>query len=173
MKKAYLIIASVLALGLTSCSQNEEVNSLVGNYTYKVSGVVTIEHSDTLVGDVHLTPETGTMTLTGTGKEKEVVMSFNQTSGDVYDVTAVVTGDSLYVRPTHRNIEVEVARDTLVLGTVIKRQEIFDVEVQGSGYMLSNGDVCLMLTYDGEERNDPKYKLSGKNIHLHCVRNAK
>lgn len=173
MKKSYVILWSVLTLALTGCQQDPEVNSLVGNYTYKASGVVTLQQSDTIFSDVHLTPETGTMTLTTTGKDKEVVLSFNQNSGDAYDITAIVTADSLYVRSFHRNIDVEVPQDTLLTGDVIMRREIYDVEVKGAGHQLSNGEVCLMLSYSGVQRNDPDCLLHGQNIHVHCKPNAK
>ena len=169
MKKIYVILCGVLALVLTACHQNEEVNNLLGNYTYKVSGVVTVD----TIGDVHLTPETGTMTITNTDKEDEVIMSFNHNGGDAYDIRVMVTKDSLYLRPTRRYIDVEVAQDTLLLGNVTRRLETFDVLVQGSGHMLSNGDVSFLLSYDGQALNDAKRTLDGKNIFLHSKRNAK
>jgi hypothetical protein len=145
---------------------------LVGSYTYKTSGVVTIQSASS-VGEVHLPPETGTMALTDTNKENEVVLSFNQSLGDAYDFSAFVTSDSIYLRPIHRNIDVEVARDTLLSGNVLKRLETFDIEINGSGYMLNNGELCFMLTYKGVQRNAPDCVLSGKQIHTHCKRNAK
>lgn len=169
MKKTYVILLSVLAWMLTACQQNEEVNNLLGNYTYKVSGVVSVD----TIGDVHLAPETGTMTFTSTDKDDEVLMSFNHNGGDVYDIRAMVTKDSLYIRSTQRYIDVEVAQDTLLLGNVSKRRETFQIAVAGSGHMLSNGDVSFNLSYNGQAINDPSCLLSGKNIHLHCKRNAK
>ena len=169
MKKIYVIMCSVLALALTACNQNEEVNALVGNYTYKASGVVNVSE----VGDIHLTPETGTMSLTDTDKEDEVIMSFNHNSGDAYEIRATVTKDSLYVRPMHRYLDVEVSRDTTALGTVIKNNETFDIEVAGSGKMLSNGNISFVLSYSGKALNDASRTLNGKNIMLQCKRNAK
>ena len=169
MKKTYMLFLSVLAVVLTACNQNQEVNALLGNYTYKVSGVVTVD----TVGDVHLTPETGTMSITHTNNEAEVILSFNHNGGDAYDIRAMVTKDSLYLRPMHRYIDVEVAQDTLLLGNVTKRLETFDVLVQGSGHQLSNGDVSFLLSYDGQALNDANRKLTGKNIFLHSKRNAK
>ena len=169
MKKRYVLFLVMFAWCLTACNQDPEVNSLVGNYTYKVSGVVSVDS----VGEIHLTPETGTMTLTATDKEREVIMSFNHNGGDVYDIRANVTSDSLYLRPMHRYVDVEVAQDTLVLGNVTHRRETYDVQVSGSGHMLSNGDVSFALTYAGHAINNPGSTLSGKNIFLHCKRNAK
>ena len=169
MKKTYVILMSVLALMLTACNQKDEVSSLIGNYTYKVSGVVTVDS----VGDIHLTPETGTMSITTTGKDHEVIMSFNHSGGDAYDIRANVTTDSLYIIQAHRYIEVEVAQDTLILGVVTHRRETYDVVVSGSGHMLSNGDVSFSMNYAGKAINDETSLLSGKNIFLHCKRNAK
>ena len=169
MKKIYIIMCSVLALALTACNQNEEVNALTGNYTYKASGVVRV--SD--VGDIHLAPETGTMSVTGTEKEDEVIMSFNHSSGDAYEMRATVTKDSLYVRPMHRYLDVEVSRDTTMLGTVIKNNETFDIEVTGSGKMLSDGNISFSLTYSGKALNEAGCTLNGNNIMLQCKRNAK
>ena len=169
MKKTYVLLLSALAFVLTACNQNEEVNSLLGNYTYKVSGVVTVD----TIGDVHLTPETGTMSITTTDKNHEVIMSFNHNGGDAYEIRANVTTDSLYIHPMHRYIDVEVAQDTLVLGNITHRLETYDVQVSGSGHMLSNGDVSFNLTYSGASINDPNNLLSGKNIFLHAKRNAK
>ena len=169
MKKTYVILSCVLALALTACTQNEEVYSLVGNYTYKVSGVVTVD----AVGDTHLTPETGTMSITTTDKDHEVIMSFNHNGGDAYDIRANVTKDSIYIHPTHRYIEVEVAQDTLAFGTITHRNETYDVQVSGSGHMLSNGNVSFNLTYAGKALNDPNDKINGTNIFLHGTRNAK
>ena len=113
------------------------------------------------------------MTITNTDKEDEVIMSFNHNGGDAYDIRVMVTKDSLYLRPTRRYIDVEVAQDTLLLGNVTRRLETFDVLVQGSGHMLSNGDVSFSLSYDGQALNDAKRTLDGKNIFLHGKRNAK
>lgn len=170
MKK--LMFLGMIAAMLISCKSKDEVNVLVGNYTYKTSGVVTINNSPIVSGDVHLTPETGTMQLSDTNKENEVVLSFNQSLGDAYDIAAFVTSDSIYLRPMRRNIDVEVARDTLLSGNVIKHLETFDVEVSGSGHMLNNGDLCFMVSYKGVQRNDAKCVLNGTNIHVHCKRNA-
>lgn len=169
MKKSYLILFSALAMVLSACQPKDEVNSLIGNYTYKVSGVVTVD----TIGDVHLTPETGTMSITTTDRDHEVIMSFNHNGGDAYDIHANVTTDSLYIRPMHRYLDVEVAQDTLALGTVTRRRETYDVQVSGSGHMLSNGDVSFVLTYAGKAINDPNSVISGKNIFLHAKRNAK
>ena len=169
MKKIYLILLSVLALGLSACNQKDPVNSLSGNYTYKVSGVVNVDS----VGDIHLSPETGTMSITSTEKNEEVIMCFNHNGGDAYDIRANVTTDSLYILPMHRYIDVEVAQDTLALGTITRRRETFDVQVAGSGHMLTNGDVSFNISYTGTSLSDPNTHLSGKGIFLHCKRNAK
>ena len=169
MKKTYVILLGVLALALSACNQKDEVNSLVGNYTYKVSGVVTVD----TIGDIHLSPETGTMSITSTDRDKEVIMIFNHSGGDAYEIRANVTTDSIYIHPMHRYIDVEVAQDTLALGTVTRRQESFDVLVSGSGHMLSNGDVSFNLTYAGKALNNPDEPISGNNIFLHGKRNAR
>lgn len=162
-------MCSVLALALTACNQNKEVNALVGNYTYKISGVVNVSEG----GDIHLTPETGTMSLTNTDKEDEVIMSFNHNNGDAFDIRATVTKDSLCLHPMHRYIDVEVSRDTTVLGLIIKNNETFDIEMTGSGKMLSNGNISFSLSYSGKALNDTGRALNGKNIMLQCKRNAK
>ena len=166
MKKIYMFALS--ALLLTACTQNKEVTCLLGNYTYKVSGVVTIDE----VGDVHLMPETGTMTLTNTAEEGEIIMSFNHNGGDVYDILALVDSDGIYIEDMNRYIDVEVAQDTLLLGNIVKRQETFDVSVSGYGQRLSNGDISLTLSYEGQALNSD-YTLEGDNIFVHCKRNAK
>lgn len=113
------------------------------------------------------------MSITTTSKDHEVIMSFNHSGGDAYNIRANVTKDSLYIIPAHRYIEVEVAQDTLILGTVTHRRETYDVLVAGSGSMLSNGDVSFSMTYAGTAINDETSHLNGKNIFLHCKRNAK
>lgn len=167
MKKIHVILMSMLAVMLTSCSQDKEVKDLLGDYTYKVSGVVRV--SD--VGDVHLTPETGTMSITSAAQDKEVILSFNHSGGDVYDIRASVTADSIYLRSMHRYIEIDVEKDSTIFGGV-RQHETYDVTVSGSGHMLSNGDVSFTLNYSGKELNDPSRTLKGQNIFLHCVRNA-
>ena len=167
MKKYYVFLIS--ALCLCACNQEDPVNCLEGNYTYKVSGAVNV----TSIGDIHLTPETGTMSITSMVADQEIIMSFNHNGGDAYDIRANVTKDSIYIHPINRYIDVIVAEDTLALGSVIHRLETFDVQVSGSGHQLSNGDVSFSLTYSGKALNEPSHQLSGKNIFLHCKRNAK
>ena len=169
MKKTYVILLSVLAFMLSACNQKDEVYSLIGNYTYKVSGVVTVD----TIGDTHLSPETGTLSITSTNRDHEVIMSFNHNGGDAYEIRANVTTDSIYILPMHRYIDVEVAQDTLAFGAVTHQLETYDVQVSGSGHMLSNGDVSFNLTYSGKAINDTNNELNGKNIFLHCKRNAK
>ena len=113
------------------------------------------------------------MSITTTDKDHEVIMSFNHNGGDAYDIRANVTTDSIYIHPMHRYIDVEVAQDTLVLGTITRKHETFDVLVSGSGHMLSNGDVSFNLTYSGKALNNPDEPINGKNIFLHGKRNAK
>lgn len=172
MKKTFLLLAGVIAFVLTACQKSDEVSVLEGGYTYKLSGVVTVQQSDTILSEVHLTPESGTMVASHTANENEILLSFNQNSGDAYDMTAKVGQDSLFLRPIHRTIEVEVAQDTLLLGYVVKHRESFDIEVKGAGHRLTNGDVCLMLSYTGVAANDTTCRLTGENIHVHCKQNA-
>ena len=157
---------------MSACQSNDPVSVLEGGYTYKVSGVVSIIYPDTII-DVHLTPETGTMVLTRSNEENEVTMNFNQNSGDVFDISATVSNDSLFLNTAGRYLDVKVATDTVLLGAaVLEHNEIFNVTVNGEGTRLNNDDLCLYLTYTGTARNDAGIRISGYNIHMHCKRNA-
>ena len=168
MKKICSIFLCAAAVLLSACQDTAEVRSAAGGYTYKTSGVVTITKADTVM-EVHLTPETGMMTLASNKNGKEATLSFNHNGGDSYDMVATIDKDSIYLMPGSRFIDVAVAQDTLLFGNVNKRRESFEIEVTGDGKVMSNGDVCLNLHYEGDALNDG-YHLEGNEVHVHAKR---
>ena len=169
MKKICSIMLVVVAVLLCACQDTVEVRNAAGGYTYKTSGQVTVSKSDTVM-DVHLTPETGTMVLASNRNGGEATLSFNHSGGDTYDMVGTIDKDSIRLEPFDRLIDVEVAQDTLLFGNVTKRRETFEVKVTGDGKILSNGDVCLTLSYEGDALNE-HYHLTGENIHVHAKKN--
>ena len=170
MKKSIYLMMGVSIILLSACKDTAEVRQAEGGYTYKTSGVVRVQHGDT-IDNVHLSPETGAMVLTSDKNGEYATLNFNHSGGDGYDMRVAIRKDSLYVDPMERTIDVEVAQDTLAFGTVLHQREAFKVRVNGDGKLMSNGDVCLTLTYTGSSLND-NYTLSGTDIHVHCKRNA-
>ena len=169
MKKICSIMLGMLAVVLSACQDTAEVRNAAGGYTYKTSGQVTVSKSDTVM-DIHLAPETGTMVLASNLNGGEATLSFNHSGGDSYDMVATIDKDSIRLEPFDRLIDVEVAQDTLLTGGVIKRRRTFEIQVTGEGKIMSNGDVCLTLDYQGDALND-NYHLEGQNIHVHAKKN--
>lgn len=171
MKKIIYLMLGACTMMLCACQDTADVRQAEGGYTYKTSGVVTIRQGSES-GEVHLTPETGTMVLTSGKNGSEAVLSFNHSGGDNYDMHVRIEKDSIFADAMERTIDVEVSTDTLPLGTVTHRREAFGIRVNGDGKIMSNGDVCLSLNYTGRALNE-NYTLSGTDIHVHCKRNAK
>ena len=170
MKKSIYLLMGACIILLSACKDTAEVRQAEGGYTYKTSGVVRVQHGDT-IDNVHLAPETGTMVLASDKNGERATLNFNYSGGDGYDMHVSIRRDSLFLDPTERTIDVEVAQDTLAFGTVLHQREAFAIRVNGDGKLLSNGDVCLTLTYTGHSING-NYTLTGTNIHVHCKRNA-
>ena len=171
MKRFMYLILGVSTLLLSACKDTADVRQAEGGYTYKTSGVVTINQAGE-TSEVHLTPETGTMVLTSNRNGSEATLSFNHSGGDTYDMQVRLENDSIFLDPLSRTIDVEVSTDTLAFGTVTHQREAFEVMVNGEGKLMSNGDVCLQLRYAGHALNE-NYTLTGKDIHVHCKRNAR
>ena len=170
MKKSIYLMMGACIILLSACKDTAEVRQAEGGYTYKTSGVVRVQHGDT-IDNVHLAPETGTMVLASDKDGERATLNFNHSGGDGYDMHVSIRRDSLFLDPMQRTIDVEVAQDTLAFGTVLHQREAFQIKVNGDGKLLSNGDVCFTLTYTGHSING-NYTLSGTDIHVHCKRNA-
>ena len=170
MKKLIYFLLGACVVMLSACEDSCEVRQAEGGYTYKTSGVVRVQRGDT-VSDIHLAPETGTMVLTSSKDGDKALLNFNYSGGDNYDMQVAIQNGEIAVNATKRVIDVAVAQDTLLSGIIVNRPETFSIHVNGEGKVLSNGDVCLTLTYSGHSLND-NYTLSGTDIHVHCKRNA-
>lgn len=174
MKRLLFAVAlAVSALVLGSCDRDES-SEIVGSYTYKTSGTVTVhirelaepdpenpdaKRIDTVV-KVGLNPEQGQMHIVSTGEDGAVKVTFNDIAGNVDVADARISGNSLTISGTPSK-EVQFTVDKIIgIASGI-------VTYTGSGTKYDR-TLITDLKYEGGFSND-KYEITIVDSEVHCV----
>ena len=86
--------------------------------------------------------------------EKEMAkINFWSNNGDAYTLNAIISHDTVFIDQSYRDIYVDEAKS------------LFSIAVNGEGRLLSNGDINILLYYNGRAHN-AEYVLTGSQIQL-------
>lgn len=148
MKKKLSILILVV-LGLVSCQ--EPIQTLVGTYSFKTSGVVEVEDIQMVLPN-----ESGTLELQQTS-EDELRMVFNQMGGGVYTATATLMDNVIMLYPFDRTITVNMIPYELVVtgqGQYNDGIIVFELQYHGTSLIgsssLSGGDILMIAKKNGK-----------------------
>lgn len=143
----------------------DPVKSLEGTYSYKLSGLVTID--DTL--DVVLTNEQGAMELIKV-QDTTFLLTMNTLQGDAYTAEGVLSGDEILLEPFERNIRLsfsEIKSDLFPIDR--SHEEYFYTEISCIGAVYDE-TIVFTLQYTGESLSSDR-RLSGEDITMVAHRN--
>ncbi|MGM9809591.1 MAG: hypothetical protein ACI30J_01820 [Paludibacteraceae bacterium] len=167
MKRIILCLLSCLLLaGLTGC---DPAVKMAGEYSYKLSGKVTIDSAD-----YTLSNEQGTMDLLRK-TDGDVLLTFSQLRGGVYTAEAEINDTLLTLYPFERTVDITFTiPDTVSIGGIenIRDKEVtetFDVEVTGTGTLYKE-TIVFDLYFHGESQVSDT-RLTGENILMVAKKN--
>jgi len=151
MKKWYLLV--IVLAALIGCKKSEpvldQVDKIVGDYSYKISGIAVVD-SDS----VRLTDEIGAMEIVRIDSSN-VLMTFNALTGPAYYTHAQVAGDQITLASYNRTIGV-LARDYAIVGS-------------GAGEIYET-TILLDLSY-AMQQEDSLHSLTAKDLTVLCKKN--
>lgn len=173
MKLRHLIIAAVSALVLVSCTDSVEVRNVKGSYHYKTTGQVTL--TDGSKSAIHtLENESGIMEVVSLHDKDEVLLTFNQTGGEVYNTKGIAHGDRLTFDPFNRLLTLTYSEDKTVglldtLSITKHETETFAIQVSGRAEVYDN-NLIFYYTYDGKSQTSNK-TIHGTDIQMLAKKN--
>lgn len=167
MKKNLLtiLLATIILLGNISCQRG--TRSLLGDYSYKISGEVTITSDN---GDVtHLmVNKRGQMNiLRDYISDGHVTITLNESTGGAYYCSALVKGDSLIVEPHSFSTNIITGENINPLEE--DRSYVFSIVASGKG--IHNGDIILIEEQWSGRSSDDLQQLEGGKILLLAEKN--
>lgn len=169
MKKQLFI--AIAALMLFSSCQKRGMHLFRGDYSYKISGSVTLDEimpaddpSDPISLTVNLLNEIGQMEISALGNEKDsLLVVMNTMGGEVIVTHAFCDGNEIFLKDFTKN-SLLFAGDSIVLKN--------DLNVQASGQMYEDNTIILNMIYDGEaETSERHFSIHGDNIRMAATRN--
>ena len=162
----FCLLSCLLLAGLAGC---DPAVKMAGEYSYKLSGKVTIDGSD-----YALSNEQGTMDMLRK-TDGDMLLTFSQLRGSVYTAEAEINDTLLTLYPFERTVGITftVPDTTFVLGDTIVRDkevtETFDVEVTGVGTLYKE-TIVFDLYFNGESQESDAH-LTGDNILMVAKKN--
>lgn len=176
MKKA-IILLSACAM-LMACTDQVEVRTVKGNYHYKTSGQVTVTESEKEPYILSLNNESGVLDVVSLHSENEVLLTFNQTNGGVYNTKGKANEKTIEFEPFKRTITLQTEStkyDTITIQTgVLKHDtilaipvtinEVYDLTVSGRSEVYDN-TLIFYLDYDGKSQSTDRV-IKGKEIQM-------
>lgn len=180
MKKSKLIIMAAFTLLFVSCSDTADVRDIKGGYHYKTSGQVEI--SDNGKSNIEqLAQETGMLEVVSLHDDDNVLITFSQTGGEVYNTKATADGNTLRFDPFHRTLTIKTTTDNTIgiddhLGLLDSigsyptiHTEVFELTVSGRAEVYDN-TLIFYYQYDGRSQSTGK-TLRGTDIQMLAKKN--
>lgn len=170
MKKQFVLLALLCLLGFSAC-QKKNVPLFRGDYSFKTSGVVTLEEimpeNAVEAGDqltVSLLNEIGQLEISALDNAKDsVVVVMNTMGGEVVVTHALCRDNEIFLRDFKKNTLL-LAGDSITL-----RNEL---NVSASGKMYEDNTLIINMIYNGEaESNERSFRIHGEDIRLAALRN--
>lgn len=141
MKKLFVLLLAVLTICMTGC--NDEVRTLEGSYSYKISGVVEVDWDE-----VNLADEIGAMDIVRIDTET-ALLTFNAINGGVYHTTAQINDKAITLKRFERDITL--------------RAQNYHINVSGKGDVYDQ-TIIFSLKYESDD-------VSTQSIEMLCKRN--
>ena len=166
--------AALLLGALCAACEKSGPSLFAGNYSFKTSGYLDVQSADaegdSAVSTLSLATRSGQMDITPTGTDGDrVVITMNETGGDLLVYYATASDDLLTLEPAARHRV--LAADSLrlpVSGTAIGLGEMAEENVTVSGTARRYDNIVLFdLRYEGTVTMDSTvYTITGS--HVNC-----
>ena len=140
MKKKLLtlFLATIILLGNISCQRG--TRSLLGDYSYKISGEVTITSDNGEVTHLMVNKRGQMNILRDYISDGHVTITLNESTGGAYYCSALVKGDSLIVEP--HSFSTNIITGDNINPLQENSSLVFSIVASGKG--IHNGDIILI-----------------------------
>ena len=140
MKKILIICTLATAMLLCCVSCQRGTRSLLGDYSYKISGEVTITSDDGEVTHLMVNKRGQMNILRDHISDGHVTITLNESTGGAYDCSALVKGDSLSVEP--HSFSTNIITGDNINPLQENSSLVFSIVASGKG--MHNGDILLI-----------------------------
>jgi len=167
MKKSIIFISVMLVL-FVSCQR--ELKPYLGDYSYKLSGEVTI--TDT-AGNVsyHLIHRNGQMSiLEDKTASSSVLITMNEMNGACYTISATVKGDSLILAPHEFNSNLLTQEGTSIFNSENSASLVYRITASGCG-ILNESTLMLDEAWNGYQSANEGVLLSAPQMKIIAKKN--
>jgi len=166
MKRYYVIIITcLLSMLFVSCNRNE--HQFAGDYSYKLSGELTVVEEDGSSSYVMVHKNGQMHILEDKTKRGQVIITLNEMNGGAYTLTARVKGDSLLLNPYEMSTNLLTAQ-SLPLND--DNSIVCRFHVTGKG--VRNGDMLMLEEqWDGYQSGNTGIRMTGMEMTLLAERN--
>lgn len=156
----------VAMLMCTAC--NRDVKKVAGDYSYKLSGMVTFTSGD---GDTKsiLVNKQGQMNIVESpkGEKGAVVVTFNEMNGGAYSCTGTVSRNNIELDPHVQNMQFSsLATDA----SLIQLNRIYTVVMKGRG-VIQDETMIVEESWSGRPQNDSAVELNAEKVTLLAEKN--
>jgi len=166
-RKIFWILVSV-ALIFTSC--NREIKQFTGNYSYKLSGEVSLVGED---GEVsyHLVHKSGQMNiLEDKSQPNRLIITMNEMNGGCYTISATVKGDSIVFLPYEFSTNILISDSPNLFSDDDTPSIVYAIHASGGGQL---NDAILMIDeqWVGQQSGNAAVLLNGPKMKIIAERN--
>ncbi|MBO7648423.1 MAG: hypothetical protein J6S48_03580 [Bacteroidales bacterium] len=168
MKKILIICTLATAMLLCCVSCQRGARSILGDYSYKISGEVTITTENGEVTHLMVNKRGQMNILRDYISDGRVTITLNESTGGAYYCSALVKGDSLFVDPHSFSTNI-------ITGESINPWEedhsfVFSITASGKG--IHNGDIILIEErWSGTQSSNDAERLEGGKMLLLAEKN--
>ena len=168
MKKILIICTLATAILFCNVSCQRGVRSILGDYSYKISGEVAVTDEN---GDVtHLmVNKRGQMNILRDHlSDGRVTITLNESTGGAYYFSALVKGDSLLVDPHSFSTNIITGENINPLQE--NSSMVFSIVASGRG--IHNGDIIMIEEqWTGTQSSNDAQQLEGRKMLLLAEKN--
>ena len=169
MSRKILWILVSVALIFMSC--NRETKQFTGNYSYKLSGEVSIVNEDGNLS-YRLVHKNGQMNiLEDKSQPNRLIITMNEMNGGCYTIPATVKGDSIVFLPYEfsTNILISDSSPGLFSGDNIL-SIVYAIRASGGGHL--NDDILMVdEQWEGHQSGNDAILLNGPKMKIIAERN--
>ncbi len=155
-------------LGFCACDKGKQ--SLVGDYSYKLSGELALTDSAGTV-TYQLFHRNGQMNVLKDKYQKDrYIITMNEMNGGCYTATATRKGDSLALAPHEFTTHLVTLSSLPFPAQEESSSIVYRVRAEGGG-VLNDGMLLLTETWSGSQSGAPQVLLSGQKMTIIAEKN--
>ena len=161
MKKLWIIGTAVILTLCTSC--NRDVREHTGDYSYKLSGLVSFVDASGEATNILATKQ-GQMNIMEDKKAGRgvVLVTFNEMGGGAYSCTGKISGDSIVFKPFTFSTRFSSADTTIEL---LQLGKVYTVQAEGRG-IIRDGVILMEERWIGQSEDGSNIQMQANAITL-------